>query len=695
MSMKRNVHPKSLPFDTVYFQALIEENKALREEIRVSREAAEITANLVVKQFEETEKLLRRFQMANAQRKAVLNSASQVSIIATDKKGVITVFNTGAENLLGYRAADMIGKQTPEAFHLKSELAQRCDSIKDAGSRIAGPHLLLEYVRHVRNEQSKWTYIKKDGTELTVSMSINTLREPDGTVGGFLFIANDVTEKKRSEQALKESEQKYRLLINNLPNIIYRGYADGALEFIDNKIEAITGYSRNDFLSRSIKWQDIIVREDLDGAVDKFKKALKHDKSYIREYRIRARNGDIIWIEEGGQIVCDKDGKIDFITGAFLDITERKLAEKALYESEAKYRSLFDSGPNPVFVVDRKTLNVLDANPSAEDTYGYTKEELVGKPFYKFAAAEGETPDPSLFQDISKPPGIVNNQKVRQYNKSQKPFFINFNTCPTVYKGGDAIILAATDITDMMEKDAHLIQASKMKTLGEMSAGIAHELNQPLNTIKIGNEFINTMINNGKTIPADKLKQVVDEVINQVARASDIITRLRAFGRKTDFEKEVININTTVRRVLSIIGRQLSLENISVLLGLDETIPSIIAHNTRLEQVLFNLITNARDAINQKESAGGEPGARQISIRTYAAKNRVSVIVADTGIGIPEDTINKIFDPFFTTKEVGKGMGLGLSIIYGIIKDYGGEIDVKSKVRKGTVFKFSFPKTED
>jgi len=690
--MSQNSFSTPLSLDAIYIQALAEENKALREEIRVSREAAEITASLVVKQFEETEKLLNRFQVANAQRRAVLDSASQVSIIATSILGIISVFNTGAVNLLGYPAEEVIGKETPEKFHLESEIASRCKKITDIGGKIHDPHDLFEYVLHVQNEQSEWTYIKKDGTKLTVNMSINTLRERDGSVAGFLFIANDVTEKKRSEKALKESEQKYRLLINNLPNIIYKGYAEGSLDFIDNKIEALTGYSRHDFLTRKIKWHDIIVPEDMDIAVNSFRKALKTDKSYIREYRIKAKNGNVIWIEEGGQIVCDENGKIEFITGAFLDITERKLAEQKLYESEDKYRSLFDSGPNPIFVVDMKTLEVIDANPSAEETYGYESGELIGKLFYEFGATEGEKPNPVFFRDTSGSKVSVNKQKVRQYTKDKKPFFINFNTCPTIYKGREAIILAATDITAMMEKDAQLIQASKMKTLGEMSAGIAHELNQPLNTIKIGNEFINTLISSGKEIPTDQLKQVVDEVINQVERASDIITRLRAFGRKTDFKKEAVDINNTIRGVLNIIGRQLGLQNIDVISDLDESISLIVAHNNRLEQVLFNLITNARDAINQKGPSGPRPDSRQIRIKSYEAKNRVTVSISDTGAGMPKGTINKVFDPFFTTKEVGKGMGLGLSIIYGIIKDYGGEIEVKSKEGKGTVFTFSFPK---
>ena len=260
-----------------------------------------------------------------------------------------------------------------------------------------------------------------------------------------------------------------------------------------------------------------------------------------------------------------------------------------------------------------------------------------------------------------------------------------------IYGERDALIVVTTDITEMMEKDAHLIQAGKMTSLGEMSAGMAHELNQPLNAIKLGHEFLKKMIEERREIPDEDLLHVVNETRNQVDRAAEIINRLREFARKAEFTKETIEINKPIRGVFDIIGQQLNLQNIYIKLDLDETLPPILAHNNRLEQVIFNLVTNARDAIIHKYNIGAETDNRIISIRSFAEGDRVAVAVSDTGIGIPDDTKDKVFEPFFTTKETGKGMGLGLSIVYGIVKDYSGDIRVEGKEGEGTTFKLTFP----
>jgi PAS domain S-box-containing protein len=674
------------------YQALVEENVLLRKEIQVARHAADITANLVVKQFEETEKILHRFQVANAQRKAVLNSATQIAIIATNKEGIITVFNTGAENLLGYSAEEIIGKHTPEIFHLKSELVLMGQKLSSpSGQRTKRLDVFFEYAIRGRLEKFDFTFVRKDRSEFPVEMTINALREPDGEVSGLLCIAMDIAEKKRSERALMESERKYRLLIRNLPNCVYRGYIDGCIDFFDDKIEQITGFSKEEFLSRKKNWYSLVYEEDLEYAKEKFKQALRTDKSYIREYRFLSKSGEIIWVQDGGQIIYGENGEVEFIIGAFLDITERKLSEKALHESEEKYRSIFNSGPNPTFVLDRRTLEILDANPIAEESYGYLKEELIGRSFSLLGPVDDLTG--RLFEsgqeDWTK--ACVVSSKVRHYKKGHLAFFVRVTACPIRYKNRDAIILATADITEMLEKDAQLLQASKMTTLGEMSAGIAHELNQPLNVIKMGSEYLKMMIANRKNISETNLTEVTNQISAQVDRASDIINRLREFGRKSDFAKEKVDLNKAVRIIYGIVHQQLSLQNIKVNIELEDKLPQILAHNTRIEQVIFNLITNARDAILQKKNAGFQSDAHAVTVRTFAEKDRVTVTVSDTGIGIPTNIRSKVFEPFFTTKEVGRGMGLGLSITYGIVRDYGGEIEIQSEEGAGTTIRLTFP----
>ncbi len=672
---------------------LLKENDVLREEIRVAREAAEITASLVVKQFEETERILRRLQDANAQRKAVLDSATQIAIIATDIDGVVTVFNTGAENLLGYRASEVIGAATPEIFHLESQLQYHNRILSEEYDRpFKGVDVFFEYARQDRNDQQEWTYVRKNGTPFPVTLSINALRDPDGELNGFLCIAMDITEKRRSEKALAESERNYRLLIDNIPNIVFKGYIDGSIDFFDDKIEALTGYPKEIFLRREMKWPDLIVEEDRGQVREQFIRALKGSKSYIREYRIRTKRGDILWIEACSQIVCDEAGSVEFITGAFLNISERKKAEQALHESEEKYRSLFDSGPNPIFVLDRETLEILDANPSAEATYGYPRGELVGRCFEELGTFEYENGISSLANPDPYVSACITSQKMRHQRKNGGPLYVEVKACPATYRNRPAIILAATDVTDTIEKDAQLFQASKMTTLGEMSAGIAHELNQPLNAIKIGNEYLKATLDSGGKLPTKTdLARVVNTVSEQVQRASGIINRLREFGRKPDFKKEPISVNAVLRAVMDLIGQQLTLQNIEIRYAFTEPLPPILANKNRLEQVFFNLLTNARDAIEQCVWSEKNPAACRIVLSTAAADDMVVCTVEDTGAGIPEGSLDKIFEPFYTTKEVGKGMGLGLAITYRIVSDFGGTISVDSPPGGGTRFTLRFP----
>jgi len=237
-----------------------------------------------------------------------------------------------------------------------------------------------------------------------------------------------------------------------------------------------------------------------------------------------------------------------------------------------------------------------------------------------------------------------------------------------------------------VEKDAQLIQASKMKTLGEMSAGMAHELNQPLNAIKLGSDFLKLAAENNLDLPRERFQQVAFEMSAQVDRAAGIISHLREFGRKSELIPDAVDINTPIRGVFTIIGKQLALQNITVELDLAENLPLVLAHSNRLEQVLFNLVVNARDAI-----LSSQRGVAEISIRSYMEDGSVIVSVSDTGCGISPQDMRKIFEPFFTTKRAGEGMGLGLAISYGIIKDYGGEIQVGSEVGEGTTFKLLFP----
>ncbi len=380
------------------------------------------------------------------------------------------------------------------------------------------------------------------------------------------------------------------------------------------------------------------------------------------------------------------------LADSFINMTRRLHSSQArLVESEEKYRVLFNSGPNPTFVLDPQSLEIIDVNPGVEETYGYARSEILGKPFTEVDPECTETLRSVRSQEEGQVRACVVGAKTRHYRKDGSHFYVNVHACTTRYGERDAMIISMTDLTDMIEKDTQLIQAGKMTSLGEMSAGVAHELNQPLNAIKMGSEYLKLMVERDIAVPPEDLGQVVSEISGQVDRAADIIHHLRDFSRKTEFVKREIDINATVRGALDLMEHDLLLRNVVVELSLDDTLPHILAHNNRLEQVFFNLLSNARDAIMDRESKGSDKGDRTVRIRSFRDADKVAVTVADSGTGIPEEMLHRIFEPFFTSKEGGAGMGLGLYITYGIVRDYGGDIRVESAPGRGTAFTVTFP----
>jgi PAS domain S-box-containing protein len=381
--------------------------------------------------------------------------------------------------------------------------------------------------------------------------------------------------------------------------------------------------------------------------------------------------------------------EVGTLARSFDQMTQRlQDSEQELKASEEKYRSLFDNDPNPIFVFDRSTFQIIDANIRATEKYGYTREELLQMSFRDL----GDPEDAEKIRS-SVVEACIFLPKVRHRKKDGSIMHVDIHSCPRVHLGEDVIIANIADISDSIQAEAQLIQASKMATLGEMSAGVAHELNQPLNAIRIGSDLLKKMVNRGERIAPDLADKVSREISSQVERAANIINHLREFGRKSELDElEKVDINKPITDVFTVLGQQLKLRQIKVELDLDENLPPVYGVSNRLEQVFINLVMNARDAIEEMME-GGYQQEREglLTIRTYEDTGRVVAVVRDNGIGMPEHVKEKIFEPFYTTKDVGRGTGLGLSISYGIIKDYEGTIEVESMPSSGTIFKITFP----
>lgn len=367
--------------------------------------------------------------------------------------------------------------------------------------------------------------------------------------------------------------------------------------------------------------------------------------------------------------------------------------QEQLLESEEKYRSLFNNDPHPIFLLDAIDYRIRDINHRVTEVYGYTIDEIVGKPF----ADLGDETEQDVMERIE---GLEANRslllsKKRHFRKDGRPFFVNIN----VRRAGDLheeiLIVTTTDITEVVEKETQLIQAGKMATLGLMAAGIAHEINQPLNVIQVCADFLLKMVGKKAILPEEEMASIANDIGRNVQRAADIVRHMRDFSRQADAVKTKISINDPIRDVLKVLGHQIKAHEVELFVSLDDDLPPILASHNRLEQVFINLVTNAVDAMDEKR-ARPDCGNyhKRLEVISRLEQGMVSARITDNGIGMPTEVQKRIFEPFFTTKSVGKGTGLGVSISYGIVRDYDGILEVDSEPGQGTSFVIRFPPAE-
>src|SRR6202158_2813649 len=335
-------------------------------------------------------------------------------------------------------------------------------------------------------------------------------------------------------------------------------------------------------------------------------------------------------------------------------------------------------------IVESLNVGVLAIDlDGAIESWNTQIERLIGVPRHEAVGRKlAEVIPPDLMAEISARASderVSSLYKIPMRNRGGRNLVVNVSIAPLVGKSGDRIgrLILMDDITQRIRLRSQLTKTEKLTSLGLLAAGVAHEVNTPLAVIS---NYIQML---AKQLPSgDPRQQLIEKVVKQTFRASEIVNNLLNFSRTGAVEFTEVNLNSVVEETLSLIAHPLKTAHVRVTRNLQQELPPVLGSNNKLQQVFLNLFMNARDAM---------PSGGMVEVRTASFNGTVEIEITDTGSGIPREDLHRIFDPFFTTKSSGKGTGLGLSVSYGIIKEHAGKVDVRSTPEKGTSFRLEFP----
>jgi two-component system, cell cycle sensor histidine kinase and response regulator CckA len=502
-----------------------------------------------------------------------------------------------------------------------------------------------------------------------------------------LSIIHDVTERQRAEEQLRESEERYRTLIEDAVLGVYRTTPGGSILMVNPALCKMLGYpSAEDLRKRNLEVDGFHPGSDREA----FRAALEgHDVVSGREAVWLKADGTSIVVRENARVVRDKSGNVLWYEGTVEDITEKKLAEDRLSQREEQFRMISENVSDMIALLDRDGKRVYNS-PSYGRLLG-DPEKLRGTNSFQEIHPEDRERMMQLFrQTVST--GIGQRTEYRFVSADGAIRYIESQASTIKSKDGSVInvLIVSRDITEKKALDQQLLRSQRMESIGTLASGIAHDLNNVLSPIMMSIEMIR------KKLPSPRDQRLLDTVETSVRRGSDIVKQVLAFGRGVKGERINLQAKHVISEVFKIAG-----ETFPKTIELEKELPkdlwTISADPTQMHQVILNMCVNARDAMPE----GGKltVAAENVVLdENYARMNieskvgpHLCISVTDTGTGIPASILERIFDPFFTTKDVGRGTGLGLSTALAIVKSHGGFINVYSEIRKGTTFRVYLP----
>ncbi len=556
-------------------------------------------------------------------------------------------------------------------------------------------HVLQEELRKAA-ESSDPNYSKTfehrmlcaDGTvgHLAVRLLIN--HDAQGRTVRVFGVNQDITESKQVQEALRESEEKFKQVFESA-NVGKSLTLPGGEIHANKAFCDLVGYTHEELKNK--KWQDMTPKEDIDTIQGILDSLLRGEKDSVRfNQRYIHKDGSFIWADVSCVIRRDHSGNpLHFIT-TVVDITDRMRAE----ETQRRLFAAIQQAKDGIMITDSEGT-IQYVNPPVETMTGYSSEELIGN---KLSILKSGVENPEFYQNLwnTIASGGTWSGQCTNRRKDGSLYHEEATIAPVVDESGKIanFVMVKRDVTEQLELSKQLMQAQKMEAVGTLAGGIAHDFNNLLQVVVGYSEILM-----GNKNLDDRERDGLQKIYSAAQRGADLVRNLLTFSRKVEPKLRPVDLKREVAEVEKLLFRTIP-KNINILVRSEDKLSEIMADPSQVGQILMNLAVNARDAMPDGGTLSIEMENVEVS-EDFCERNPnlrpglyVLLTVADTGHGMDQETLDRIFDPFFTTKEMGKGTGLGLATVHGIVKQHGGHIACSSVPRKGTTFKIYFPAIE-
>ncbi|HET6930936.1 MAG TPA: PAS domain S-box protein [Candidatus Acidoferrum sp.] len=583
-------------------------------------------------------------------------------LLAMDLEGEIRAVNRSFADLVGRPFQEIIGCRLGEFFE---DADGNPIAVSDTAKTRFLERRIWSGVVHVRLK-------KRNAVYFFDCVAHAMLR--DDEVHGVTVLARDIT-------AMKRSEARFTELFESLQEGIYIVTPEDKILEVNPALVRMLGYSSKEELL-SLRVSEVFADEEQRNSI--FHKVSLETSPRGHEITLRRKDGEPVYCLNTASAVRDTSGRVIRFQGALVDITERRAIEKQLHQQQEFARRLVDSFPDLIFVVDReRRYNFV--SPKFKEVLGYEPSEVIGLTFGERTHVDDRPAMLALFDDLVAGKQNFASIEVRVRHKLGEWRSLKCNFSPLFDEQGkiEGAVISGRDVTEVKRLETQLIQAEKLAAMGQMLAGVAHELNNPLTAILGASELLRD-----RQGVDDITKRQLEMTHRQARRAARIVQNLLEFSRPASPQKKPLDLNVVIDRTLQLQDHSLRRNSVEVEFQAVPGLPSIVGDANQLIQIFLNLISNAEQAIREARPSG------RIQIRLGRSGNRVTATVQDDGIGIAPDILPKLFDPFFTTKRPGGGTGLGLSICMSIVREHGGNIEASSLPAGGAAFTVTLPVAE-